>query len=254
MVQRAESLPETAPSSVRAMGERTGFGSEGHAREERIERIELCVLDLDCANRRIARTGSNGFDPARLARLAEKPVVVDLREVVILGGEPEHGHGRSASASQFLGATHRRERLVERECGTAEQSHLLARSDDDGLGRGQPIEVFERGRAAVTVLPVQFVDQRLPALRVEPNVPRRFAGRLQRRRVRIEPAHARKVTQQVCVERPRPRQVGLTKRGGVHRRSDVASRVDLPNLLDAIPPHAVHPVVQVDVRVAMRND
>ena len=67
----------------------------------------------------------------------EHPGVVHFGEVVILGGQPEHGDRRNALRAERFGQLYRAERFVDGVCRAGEQAHLLARHHGDRARLGK---------------------------------------------------------------------------------------------------------------------
>ncbi len=70
--------------------------------------------------------------------------VIDLFEVVILGGEPENGNGVDSLPREFGRKTRGSDRFVDAVGGAAEEAHLLA-GDDGDRTVCEAVEIFERG-------------------------------------------------------------------------------------------------------------
>ena len=90
--------------------------------------------------------------------------VMDLRQVVILGRQPEDGNRFGAAACCFLGDADRRDRFVKRVRGAGKKSGLLA--GDDGHGpTGETIKIpvrrrveFPAGAKFLVLLAENFAD------------------------------------------------------------------------------------------------
>jgi hypothetical protein len=64
----------------------------------------------------------------------EYPRMVDLGEIVILGGQPEDRHSGNPLAGQLPRQARGRERFVDRVSRAGKQAHLLARHYGHGIG------------------------------------------------------------------------------------------------------------------------
>ena len=100
----------------------------------------------------------------------EYPGVVDLGEIVILGGQPEDGHRGNAVARTATRQLHRVQHFVNGVRRAGKQPDLLAGDHRHGSGLRQPIE-----RGTRRILHSQRVDS---ARRAAPAESRILAGRL----------------------------------------------------------------------------
>jgi hypothetical protein len=85
----------------------------------------------------------------------------DLREVVVLGLQPEERHAAHARLPlQPPGVRHGRRGLVQRVQGPQEQTHLLARHDHGGppVRQRAQVRVARRRRGEPRILPAQHVE------------------------------------------------------------------------------------------------
>ncbi len=108
--------------------------------------------------------------------------MVDLGEVVVFGGQPEHGHGRQTLCGEPLRQAGGVQRFVNRVGGAGEQPDLLARGNGQRAGLRQPLE----GRAR-RILHAQGIHQRGAPLRRQVHCASRSLKR-------------RKIAQRVVVE------------------------------------------------------
>ncbi len=118
----------------------------------------------------------------RLARRIEHPRVIDLRQIVILGGEPEHRNRRRAAIRKLLGEPRGGYRFINRIRRTRKKPDLLPGDDRNRSRLRQPIEirarsilrgerVNHRGAAAVGIVdfpsggPERFEIMRIVAIK-----------------------------------------------------------------------------------------
>ena len=120
---------------------------------------------------------ASGQVVARQAVARHPGRVIHLGEVVVLGGEPEDGHGIDAAARGFFRDAHRGDRFIKGVRWAGEKPYLLARDDRNRAG-SQPIEI-SRGsgidfvlRREARVLFAQHVDHGFPHARIEANFTR----------------------------------------------------------------------------------
>lgn len=116
------------------------------ALEARAQAIERRIDDLDAAHRLAGAAFALAVQAYGVLAGVEHPGVVDLVEIVILGGQPEDGHGAHATVAQLAGELGGGERLVDRIGRTGEEAHLLA--GDDGHGVRQ-LQLRQRGGLTV---------------------------------------------------------------------------------------------------------
>ena len=109
-------------------------------------------------------TEADGFEGG-----VEDPAMVDLGEVVILGGEPEDGHGGNAAGIEVGGEARGGERFIDGVTRAGEQPDLL--SGDDGYGGGLREQIDLRRRA---VLFTESGDDSSAAMRGEIDLTRGF--------------------------------------------------------------------------------
>ena len=83
---------------------------------------------------RLLHRGAAHFHFPRLMVRAEDPGVVDLGEIVILGGQPEDRHRGQSVVGQPCGQLHRVQDFVNGVARAGKQSHLLAGHHGDGPG------------------------------------------------------------------------------------------------------------------------
>ena len=92
--------------------------------------------------------------------LSKTQRVVDLGEIVILGGQPEDRHGGQSLRAQPLGQLDGMQNFVKSVGRAEEQSHLLPGDYRHRLRAGQHLE-----RAALRIPLAQGGDQRGPLRR-----------------------------------------------------------------------------------------
>ena len=83
---------------------------------------------------------------------------------MVLRRQPKHRDTRKALLRKRLRKPHRRERLVERECRTGKQPHLLTCHNGEGSRFAQPLDV-RQGRLRTAKCPILSLQDRgnLPA-------------------------------------------------------------------------------------------
>ena len=99
----------------------------------------------DVAHRLLHR-GAAHFHFPRLVIRAEDPGVVHLREIVILGGQPEDRNRGQSVVGEPRGQLHRVQHLINGVAGAGKQPHLLAGHHGHRPGLRQ---AFERGTLGI---------------------------------------------------------------------------------------------------------
>ena len=191
--QRAERFAQRAARLVRLRRERRDFLSERKPGQRLAQLVNGWRRDRHSSHRLAGRPGAVDFQLPRLMRGVEHPGVVDFREVVILGRQPEDRDRVDAARRQIARELGRRERFVNRIRRTGEQADLLS------CNHGHRSRLRQQGERRTVAVPLpQSRNQGGAPFRAEIDLRRgRLVGRRIMRIVRIKRANALGMIDQV---------------------------------------------------------
>ena len=215
--QFAEGLAHGAAGAIGFFDEVGHFVAERQALDGRAKLAHGRIGQHHAADG-LGAGGAPHFDLDGLVAGAEDPNVVDLGEIVILGGQPEDGHGGNAVFGKPCGHPDGVEHLVNCVGRPGKQPHLLTRYHRERSRLGQPLE-----RLARRVFDRQGGDEGGAALGGEPDLRGcGLKGFEIAQGMAVKTGDAVRVIQHIREQGGGMRQVGMPDAGTVHARISLA--------------------------------
>ena len=135
--------------------------------------------------------------------------MVDLREVVIFGREPEHGDRGLTLPAKPLGVSQRGQCFVEREDRAGIESYLLSGCDNNRVGAAEEIQIRGGCFPRLAVLCSQRGDQAPPMLGRKARLLRGFEDGFRAGRLLVKRLDAVELVQVIRKQRRRARHLSL---------------------------------------------
>ncbi len=134
------SLAKRAARSIGNLRDARDLVTEREFAKRRAQFVEGRIPEWDRTDRPVAGSFAGDLEKDGLLGGVERPTVVDLGDVVILGGHPEHGRRGDAPSTKLARELDCGKSFVDAVRRSSEKAGLLARNHGDGIRASQNFE------------------------------------------------------------------------------------------------------------------